>query len=55
MLGGPLMAIMSFAGAQVIIPLCNYVFDLTPPNPLMQVTPLLEDEEMALLSGTQQS
>jgi hypothetical protein len=53
MLGGPLTAIMCIAGAQVIIAICNYTFDSTPPNPPTQVTPSLEDEEMTLLNGTQ--
>jgi UDP-sugar transporter A1/2/3 len=53
MLGGPLTAIMCIAGAQVVINICNYTVDSMPPNPPMQVTLLLEDEEMALLNSTQ--
>lgn len=55
MLGGPLTAIMCIAGAQVIIAICNYTFDTTPPDPPKQVTAALKDEEMAPLNGTQKT
>jgi UDP-sugar transporter A1/2/3 len=59
MLGGPLTAIMCIAGAQVIISICNYTFDTTPPDLSKVNAPMKvlkeEDEEMALLNGTQKS
>lgn len=54
LLGGPLTAIMCIAGVQVIISICNYTFDMSPPEPPLQVEkspkspamPSLDDEEM---------
>jgi hypothetical protein len=57
LLGGPLTSIMCIAGVQVIISICNYTFDMSPPEPPLQVDkttkspalPSLEDEEMNVL------
>jgi len=37
MLGGPLTSIMCIAGVQVIISICNYTFDASPPETPLQV------------------
>jgi len=37
LLGGPLTSIMCIAGVQVIISICNYTFDASPPEPPLQV------------------
>ncbi|KAL9191391.1 hypothetical protein ACHAXT_001097 [Thalassiosira profunda] len=61
MLGGPLTPIMCIAGVQVIISICNYTFDMSPPEaPLKVATPELptrksdivkpDDEELAPLT-----
>jgi len=52
LLGGPLTSIMCIAGVQVIISICNYTFDASPPEtPLKVVTPTNQatDEEMNAL------
>mmetsp|Transcript_21405 Transcript_21405/g.44524 ORF Transcript_21405/g.44524 Transcript_21405/m.44524 type:complete len:392 (-) Transcript_21405:236-1411(-) len=36
LLGGPLTPIMMIAGVQVIISICNYTFDASPPEPPLQ-------------------
>jgi len=47
MLGGPLTAIMCIAGVQVILSICNYTFDASPPEaPLQVVKPSPSDVEM---------
>mmetsp|Transcript_23945 Transcript_23945/g.57771 ORF Transcript_23945/g.57771 Transcript_23945/m.57771 type:complete len:381 (+) Transcript_23945:155-1297(+) len=52
MLGGPLTPIMCIAGVQVILSICNYTFDASPPEPPLQVEKpkgsgtLASDEEM---------
>ena len=51
MLGGPLTSIMCIAGVQVIISICNYTFDASPPETPLQVqkpvtpTAIAEQEE----------
>jgi solute carrier family 35 (UDP-sugar transporter), member A1/2/3 len=35
-LGGPLTPVMMIAGAQVIVAICNYTFDATPPGELLK-------------------
>lgn len=59
MLGGPLTSIMCIAGVQVIISICNYTFDASPPEPPLQIekpaTPSIsvhKDEEMNSLTQT---
>lgn len=37
LLGGPLTPVMCIAGVQVIISICNYTFDASPPEPPLQV------------------
>ena len=37
MLGGPLTSIMCIAGVQVILSICNYTFDASPPEPPLQI------------------
>jgi UDP-sugar transporter A1/2/3 len=63
LLGGPLTPVMMIAGVQVVLSICNYTFDPTPPEPLSnsessgdKVTkdsekdlPELPDEEVELL------
>lgn len=52
MLGGPLTPIMCIAGVQVILSICNYTFDASPPEAPLQVEKprgsniLVSDEEM---------
>ena len=52
LLGGPLTAIMCIAGVQVILAICNYTFDLSPPEVPLQVEKIKsepnfqEEEEM---------
>lgn len=52
MLGGPLTPIMCIAGVQVIISICNYTFDASPPDapPALIEKPGTADEEMAPLT-----
>lgn len=50
LLGGPLTPSMVIAGGQVIIAICNYTFDTSPPLPELAAPPLpppapVEDEE----------
>ena len=50
-LGGPLTSVMLIAGVQVIISICNYTFDASPPEPPLKVEMstkqlVLSDEEM---------
>lgn len=47
-LGGELTPIMCIAGVQVIIAICNYTFDTSPPPPTKTKT-IPKDEEMAVL------
>lgn len=56
-LGGPLTPAMMIAGGQVIISICNYTFDTTPPASPLVVSKVeiaasqhSEDEEMALIN-----
>ncbi|KAL7538913.1 hypothetical protein ACHAXR_008872 [Thalassiosira sp. AJA248-18] len=56
MLGGPLTSIMCIAGVQVILSICNYTFDASPPEAPLQVALQVEgkgsnDEEMASLKA----
>ena len=37
LLGGPLTSIMCIAGVQVILSICNYTFDASPPEPTLKV------------------
>jgi UDP-sugar transporter A1/2/3 len=37
MLGGPLTSIMCIAGVQVILSICNYTFDASPPEAPLQI------------------
>jgi len=54
MLGGPLTSIMCIAGVQVILSICNYTFDASPPEAPLTVkvatSPNLADEEMNSLT-----
>ena len=44
LLGGPLTSIMCIAGVQVIISICNYTFDASPPEaPLQALKPQTPD------------
>ena len=57
LLGGPLTSIMCIAGVQVILSICNYTFDASPPEPTLKVetspkvseTATANDEEMNAL------
>lgn len=55
MLGGPLTPIMCIAGVQVIISICNYTFDMSPPEAPLKVekpaSPAYTDEEMSTLKN----
>lgn len=53
-LGGPLTNIMCIAGVIVVLSICNYTFDASPPETPLQVEPKSEkaDEEIALTRGT---
>lgn len=60
-LGGPLTPVMMIAGAQVVISICNYTFDASPPmeapkekeseRPTSPPSTDNEDEEVALVSS----
>jgi len=55
LLGGPLTSVMFIAGIQVIISICNYTFDESPPEPPLKVEvptkqPVVSDEEMNQLT-----
>jgi UDP-sugar transporter A1/2/3 len=61
LLGGPLTPVMMIAGVQVVLSICNYTFDTTPPEPLKEVEfsgkemskdseERIPDEELALVS-----
>lgn len=53
-LGGPLTNIMCIAGVIVVLSICNYTFDASPPETPLQVEAKSEkaDEEIALTRGT---
>jgi UDP-sugar transporter A1/2/3 len=53
-LGGPLTNIMCIAGVIVVLSICNYTFDASPPEKPLQVEAKSEkaDEEIALTRGT---
>jgi hypothetical protein len=62
LLGGPLTPVMMIAGVQVVLAICNYTFDTTPPEQLKVEEPpeemkkdsertvMTPDEEVALVS-----
>lgn len=52
-LGGPLTNIMCIAGVIVVLSICNYTFDASPPETPLQVEAKSEkaDEEIALTRG----
>lgn len=56
LLGGPLTSVMLIAGVQVILSICNYTFDASPPEPPLQIAPpptteqIVRDEEMNKLN-----
>ena len=51
LLGGPLTPSMVIAGGQVIIAICNYTFDTSPPLPeLAPLPPAPAEDEEALIS-----
>mmetsp|Transcript_25057 Transcript_25057/g.41327 ORF Transcript_25057/g.41327 Transcript_25057/m.41327 type:complete len:377 (+) Transcript_25057:137-1267(+) len=53
-LGGPLTNIMCIAGVIVVISICNYTFDMSPPETPLQTEPKADkpDEEIALTKTT---
>ncbi|KAL7431163.1 hypothetical protein ACHAXM_002550 [Skeletonema potamos] len=53
-LGGPLTNIMCIAGVIVVISICNYTFDASPPETPLQVEPKTDkpDEEIALTKSS---
>lgn len=62
LLGGPLTSVMCIAGVQVIISICNYTFDASPPEPPLKIAALtdkdlvdLVDEEMNSLKSERSS
>eukprot|EP00581_Thalassiosira_minuscula_P012980 CAMPEP_0183722696 /NCGR_PEP_ID=MMETSP0737-20130205/14573_1 /TAXON_ID=385413 /ORGANISM="Thalassiosira miniscula, Strain CCMP1093" /LENGTH=346 /DNA_ID=CAMNT_0025952907 /DNA_START=228 /DNA_END=1268 /DNA_ORIENTATION=+ len=61
LLGGPLTSIMMIAGVQVIISICNYTFDASPPEPPLTMkiespaNGTYKDEEMVSLNKANSS
>mmetsp|Transcript_8692 Transcript_8692/g.12458 ORF Transcript_8692/g.12458 Transcript_8692/m.12458 type:complete len:378 (+) Transcript_8692:156-1289(+) len=53
-LGGPLTNIMCIAGVIVVISICNYTFDMSPPEAPLQTEPKTDkpDEEVALTKAS---
>mmetsp|Transcript_14810 Transcript_14810/g.22874 ORF Transcript_14810/g.22874 Transcript_14810/m.22874 type:complete len:375 (+) Transcript_14810:123-1247(+) len=53
-LGGPLTNIMCIAGVIVVISICNYTFDMSPPETPLQTEPKTDkpDEEIALTKSS---
>lgn len=53
-LGGPLTNIMCIAGVIVVISICNYTFDMSPPEAPLQADPKADkpDEEIALVKSS---
>mmetsp|Transcript_30716 Transcript_30716/g.45161 ORF Transcript_30716/g.45161 Transcript_30716/m.45161 type:complete len:378 (-) Transcript_30716:643-1776(-) len=54
LLGGPLTNIMCIAGVIVVISICNYTFDMSPPEAPLQTEPKNDkpDEEIALTKAS---
>jgi len=53
LLGGPLTSIMCIAGVQVIISICNYTFDASPPDAPLQpekTSPMNQENDVKMMS-----
>lgn len=53
LLGGPLTNIMCIAGVQVIISICNYTFDASPPDAPLQpekTSPMNQENDVEMMS-----
>ena len=53
LLGGPLTNIMCIAGVQVIISICNYTFDASPPDAPLQpekTSPMNQESDVEMMS-----
>ena len=53
LLGGPLTSIMCIAGVQVIISICNYTFDASPPDAPLQpekTSPMNQENDVEMMS-----
>lgn len=53
LLGGPLTSIMCIAGVQVIISICNYTFDASPPDAPLQpekTSPMNQENDVEMMA-----